>query len=97
MENNQNQFAFVPYDKMEELLQKVNILTEAVLNNTNQDRAGLGDLMPEEEAKALLSRGTTWFWEKRKSGELKAKKAGNKWYYKRSDILKFIENGRSSC
>ena len=95
MENKTGQFAFVPYDKMEELLQKINTISDAVMNN-KPERGGLGDYITEKEAKVILSKGTTWFWNKRQSGELTGRKAGNNWYYKRSDILMFIENGKKS-
>ena len=55
----------------------------------------LGDYIPEEEAMKLLGRGKTWFWNKRKSGELPAKKAAGRWYYRLKDIQKYIEDGRS--
>ena len=42
MENHQNQFVFVPYQKMDELFQKVDMLTEAILNN-NQNRGSIDD------------------------------------------------------
>jgi hypothetical protein len=89
------QMAFVPYDKMEELLQKIDHLSQTILN-TQGGKAPLGDFISEKEAKELLGKGTTWFWNKRQSGELTGRKAGNKWYYKRSEILSFIENGKKS-
>lgn len=84
--------AFVPYEKMDELLRKVDNLNNLFSNNKPEKNA-LGDNIPEKQAKELLGKGTTWFWNKRKSGELSGRKAGNQWYYKRSEILNFIENG----
>lgn len=86
-------FAIVPYEKLDELFNKVDLLTQN-MKNTHSDTKGLGDYISEKEAKELLQKGTTWFWNKRQSKELSAKKAGNTLYYKRSDILKFIENGK---
>lgn len=86
-------FAIVPYEKLDELFNKVDMLTQN-MKNTHSDTKGLGDYISEKEAKELLQKGTTWFWNKRQSRELSAKKAGNTLYYKRSDILKFIENGK---
>ena len=56
----------------------------------------LGDYIPEEEAMKLLGRGKTWFWDKRKSGELSGKKAAGRWYYKITDIKTYIEDGSNS-
>lgn len=86
-------FAIIPYEKLDELFNKVDMLTQN-MKNTHSDSKGLGDYISEKEAKELLQKGTTWFWNKRQSKELSAKKAGNTLYYKRSDILKFIENGK---
>lgn len=95
MDNKVGQFVIVSFDKMDELLQKINTISDAVMNN-KPERGGLGDIITEKEAKEMLSKGTTWFWNKRQSGELTGRKAGNNWYYKRSDIFKFIENGKKS-
>jgi hypothetical protein len=43
----------------------------------------------------VLKRGKTWFWNKRKTGELQGKKAGGRWYFKISNIYKFIDDGRT--
>ena len=86
-------YVIVPYEKMEELMRKIDKLCEA-FTFINKDKNILGEYITENEAKEILSKETTWFWNKRKAGELTGKKAGNKWYYKRSDILKFIENGK---
>lgn len=88
-------YVIVPFERMEELMQKVDKISNAMMNGTH-DKGSLGEFVTEKEAKAALSKGTTWFWNKRKAGELKGRKAGNQWYYKKSEILKLIENGRSS-
>lgn len=86
-------YAIVPYEKLDELFEKVDMLTKN-MNTVKSETKGLGDYISEKEAKELLQKGTTWFWNKRQSKELSAKKAGNTLYYKRSDILQFIENGK---
>ncbi len=95
MKEDLTKFVIVPYDRMEELMQKVDKLTEAH-TNSNHDKDVLGEYITEKEAKELLSKGTTWFWNKRQSSELVGRKAGNQWYYRKSEILKFIENGTKS-
>ena len=58
----------------------------------NKDNQGiLGDYISEDAAMDLLARGKTWFHAKRKSQELPGKKAAGRLYYKRQDILTFIE------
>jgi hypothetical protein len=55
----------------------------------------IDDYVSELEAKKLLGRGTTWFWERRRSGELPYTKLGGQVYYLMSDLVKYLED-RSS-
>ena len=55
----------------------------------------IDDYVSELEAKQLLGRGTTWFWERRRSGELPYTKLGGQVYYLKSDLVKYLED-RSS-
>lgn len=51
--------------------------------------------LTEQEAKELLGKGTTWFWERRNSGELPYQKVGKTVHYKRSDLMALLkENPR---
>jgi len=90
-----SKLVIVPYERMEELLKKVERISEAILR-PSPEKNPLGDYMSEKQAKEVLSKQSTWFWNKRKSGELVGRKAGNQWYYRISDIQKFIENGEKS-
>ncbi len=51
----------------------------------------LNDYVAEDEAKKELGKGTTWFWERRKAGELPFVKVGGRVFFKRSDLLKLFE------
>ena len=53
------------------------------------------DYVSELEAKKLLGRGTTWFWERRTSGELPYTKLGGQVFYLMKDLVKYLED-RSS-
>jgi len=55
----------------------------------------IDDYVSELEAKQLLGRGTTWFWERRRLGELPYTTLGKQVYYLRKDLVKYLEN-RSS-
>ncbi|MFT5916308.1 MAG: hypothetical protein ACI81T_002815 [Bacteroidia bacterium] len=46
----------------------------------------IGEYLTEQDAKKLLERGTTWFWNMRTKGKLGFSKIGNKIFYKKSDI-----------
>lgn len=54
-----------------------------------------GDHIPEHEARQSLGKGSTWFWEQRKSGALPYTKVGGKVYYRRSDLAKLFNQSSS--
>mgnify|MGYP006095771583 CR=1 FL=1 len=49
------------------------------------------DYVSERDAKKMLKRGTTWFWEKRNQG-LPSFKVGGEVYYMKSDLLSLIKD-----
>ncbi len=55
----------------------------------------LDDYISEFEAKKLLGRGSTWFWERRRAGELPYTKLGGQVHYLKSNLVKYLED-RSS-
>ena len=56
----------------------------------------IDDYVSELEAKKLLGRGTTWFWERRRAGELPYTKLGGQVFYLMKDLIKYLEE-RSSA
>ena len=56
-----------------------------------EKRLSVDDYVSERDAKKMLKRGTTWFWEKRNQG-LPWFKLGAEVYYLRSDLLTLIQN-----
>ncbi len=62
-----------------------------LLSNPNTSQ-NLGDYIPESEAKKLLGRQTTWFWNMRTSGQLAFTKVGSKIYYAKSDFVKLFDS-----
>ena len=94
--NEGNIFYLIPKEVLDNLLQAVNDLKEMQNNTEKGSSAGaIGDYVQEERAMEILKRSKTWFWAKRKSGELKGKKAANRWYYDLDDLKNFIQDGRS--
>ena len=55
--------------------------------------ASLEDYVSEQNAKKLLNRGTTWFWELRKSG-FPHTKVGGQVYYLKSDLVSYLESNK---
>ncbi len=95
MKTQAQQITFITIDKMEELIGKVDLII-STMNANNTETKLLGDYVTEAEAKKQLNRKTTWFYNKRNTGELKGRKSGGRWYYRRSDIIKMIDNGKAS-
>ena len=56
----------------------------------------LNGFIPESQAMEILERGSTWFWQKRKSQELIGIKAAGRWYYRLTEIQNFIKNGNNN-
>jgi phosphoribosyl-AMP cyclohydrolase len=88
-------FLLVPQEDVEDIRNTLKDIQVQLSNQRNSPKV-LGDYISEKDAQEMLNRKTTWFWQKRKSGQLKGKKAGNHWYYKEDDIIRFIKNGMPS-
>jgi hypothetical protein len=94
--NKQQSFLLISQDDLDEIKTALNDIKGCISNKNGNKSNTLGGYIREREAQELLNRKTTWFWQKRKSGQLKGKKAGNQWYYKEEDIIGFIKNGSPS-
>ena len=86
----------IPLQKLDELIEKQNEILE-LLNNqeTSKIREVNPDYVTEENAKKMLGKGTTWFWQQRKSGELTFSKVGRTIYYKLSEIQLLLKPNQS--
>jgi hypothetical protein len=88
-------FYLVPKDALDDLIDAVRSIKQLQDDlNKKVNSETLGGYIDEEKAMELLRRKKTWLWSKRRTGELPAKKAAGRWYYKLTDLQKFIENGR---
>jgi hypothetical protein len=65
------------------------------LRKLKQPENTVGDYISETQAKKLLNKKTTWFWNKRTCGELPFTKVGNTIYYSKSDIQKLFDKYKS--
>lgn len=73
---------------IEETQKKILALLQKETNT--QAHGYVGDYMTETQAKKLLGRKTTWFWQLRTSGKLAFSKIGNTVYYHKDDIVKLL-------
>ena len=86
----QSNLVLVPVQMLDEIKQLIFELKSQKLPN-NEKSEVLGEFISEKEARKLLDRKTTWFYEQRRSGRLPYSKVGSKVYYKVLDIHKLIE------
>jgi hypothetical protein len=86
-------FILLPESDYNELRQLLKEISSALSNfNAGNTLPSIGEWFPESVAQKMLGRKTTWFYNKRNSGELVGKKRGGKWWYSKSEILKFIDS-----
>jgi hypothetical protein len=52
------------------------------------------EFITEKEAKQLLQKKTTWFWQMRKKGILPFRKIGKSIYYSKKEINQLLENSK---
>lgn len=83
----------VPQAFLESLAEGQNKIL-ALLENT-PDKNRIGDYVTEAEAQKMLGRKATWFWGMRTKGLLAFAKVGNKVFYSRKDIEKFLEDHKN--
>ena len=84
-------FMMVPNDLLDEIVQLLKELKQSLPGFKPESQVFLGDWVPEPEAKRILGRKTTWFYNMRKSGELLGNKRGGQWWYHKNELLQFIE------
>jgi hypothetical protein len=84
-------FVLTPQDSLNEIL-KVQKEIISVLSKGENQSAGIGDWIPEKEAQKILGKKVTSLWDLRKRGKLTFTKVGNKVFYSRNNIIKFMES-----
>ena len=72
--------------KINEILEKLKNIEQKL-----EKPLSVEDFISELQARKLLTRGSTWFWEQRKKG-LPSYKLGAEVYYKKSDLLILIKS-----
>ena len=86
------QYVSVPQSVFEELFGKINIIMEYIEGSKPKFK----DFYEDAELREILGRKSTAMWELKASGRLPFYKIGRKTFYKKSDVLKLIEESRSN-
>lgn len=85
------QFMLVSNRRIQSLEQKIDELHELLIKTESVTGQQLSGFLTEKQAMELLQRSHTWFWERRKSGELVYSKVGRTIYYKQDDLLALLK------
>ncbi|MCF8374160.1 MAG: helix-turn-helix domain-containing protein [Bacteroidales bacterium] len=97
MEANNLSFVYLNKEELSKVVREAISEVIGQMGPSNQESNSIGEFVSLKEAMKILGRKTTWFHNKRESGELPATKSGNQWWYQKEDILRFIKNGKESC
>ncbi len=87
----QSNLVLVPVQMLDEIKQLIFDL-KSQKSPSNNNSEVLGEFISEKDARNLLDRKTTWFYEQRRSGRLPYSKVGSKVYYKREDLFNLMTN-----
>lgn len=93
-EMNEEGYFLVPKAFLQSIAESNLKILSFLENGNNASINSIGDYISETDAKNLLSKKTTWFWNMRKSGKLAFSKVGGTNFYNKSDIIKLLENNR---
>lgn len=79
----------------EDFLEQINEKQDKILNLL-QDGIPLtqNDFITESQAKGILQKKSTWFWQMRKNGLLPFRKIGKSIYYSKTEINLLLENSK---
>lgn len=77
--------------QLQAILNKLDLIEKRL----GSDESQLSDFISEYEAKKLLNRGTTWFWNLRQSG-FPSTKLGGQVYYNKKDLVKYFEGNTTN-
>ena len=87
---NQN-LTIVSEDFLEQIKEKqdkiLNLLQDGKVLNQNE-------FITETQAKEILQKKSTWFWQMRKTGNLPFRKIGKSIYYSKKEINQLLENSK---
>jgi predicted DNA-binding transcriptional regulator AlpA len=83
--------SIVPDSFLEKLNEKQDQIID-LLKST--DKLSQNEFLTEKEARELLQKKTTWFWQMRKDGLLPFRKIGKSIYYSKKEINQLLETSK---
>ncbi len=94
---NQDVLYLVPRSYLERLEASQAKILSLLESGQTTSNTSIGDYISEQEAKKLIGRKSTWFWQMRTKGLLAYTTVGNKVYYARQDILALLDKNRKEA
>ena len=95
-EESDDKYFIVPKNWLQNISENQEQILSLLENKVASENNGIGDYISESEAKKLVGRKTTWFWNMRSSGRLAGYKLGGKTFYLKEDIINLINKHHSS-
>ena len=83
--------SIVPDSFLEKLNEKQDQIIDLLKSS---DKLSKNEFLTEKEARELLQKKTTWFWQMRKDGLLPFRKIGKSIYYSKKEINQLLENSK---
>ena len=90
MEEPMKVFVMIPKEVFEEMRNGIRELL-------GREKGSSEDYISEQQAKIMLGRKTTWFWQMRVKGRIGFSKIGNKIFYAKKDIEIFLGRYRKEA
>jgi hypothetical protein len=79
----------------EDFLEQINEKQDKILSLLNDGKPlSQNDFITESQAKEILQKKSTWFWQMRRSGILPFRKIGKSIYYSKTEINQLLENSK---
>lgn len=83
--------SIVPDSFLEKLNEKQDQIIKLLKTNESVSQ---NEFLTEKEARELLQKKSTWFWQMRKNGVLPFRKIGKSIYYSKKEIIQLLETSK---
>ncbi len=86
-------FFIIPKKEFQKINEALSLILEKVSTQPGSKISQHSEYVEEKDAKEIIKKKATWFWQMRTSGKLQFSKVGHKNYYKLSDLKKILDDG----
>jgi hypothetical protein len=88
-------FVIIPQERLEAIEKAQEEILDLLKNNPKTSSESLNHI-DEKKAIELVGKRATWFWQMRKTGQLKFTKVGAKVFYSLDEIKKLVREGSTN-